>query len=195
MNDAESSEATTSGRLAREPRAIALVGLMGSGKSTVGARLASVLKRRFVDADAEIESAAKMSVSEIFEKYGEPEFRSLERRVISRLLNDGGQVVIATGGGAFMDATTRQLMKERAISVWLRADLDVLMKRVGKRGGRPLLQNDDPRAVMSELIEVRYPVYSEADLVVDSEDGPHDVTVKRVLEALDAFEAARGELT
>jgi shikimate kinase len=171
-----------------DARAIALVGLMGSGKSTVGARLASALKRRFVDADAEIEAAAKMTVSEIFECYGEPEFRALERRVIARLLNES-DVVIATGGGAFMDPQTRALMRERAVSVWLRADLDLLMKRVGKRGGRPLLQTADPRAVMAELMEKRYPVYAEADLTVDSEDGPHDLTVRRVLEALDAYGA------
>jgi shikimate kinase len=164
---------------------------MGSGKSTVGARLANLLKRRFVDADTEIEAAANMSVEEIFDVYGEPEFRALERRVIARLLGDG-PIVLATGGGAFMDPTTRELVHESAISVWLRADLDVLMKRVGKRGARPLLKVDDPRAVMSALMETRYPVYAEADLVVDSEDGPHEVTVKRVIDALSAYEAEGG---
>lgn len=158
---------------------------MGSGKSTVGARLAATLKRRFVDADAEIEAAAKMTVSEIFERYGEPEFRALERRVIARLLNEN-DIVIATGGGAFMDPQTRALMRERAVSVWLRADLDLLMRRVGKRGGRPLLQTADPRAAMADLMAQRYPVYAEADLVVDSEDGPHELTVRRVLEAIEA---------
>jgi shikimate kinase len=167
---------------------------MGSGKSTVGARIASMLERRFVDADAEIQAAANMSVSEIFEAYGEGEFRALERRVIARLLREG-PMVLATGGGAFMDPATRALMKERAISVWLRADLDVLMKRVGKRGGRPLLEADDPRAVMAELIRTRYPVYAEADLVVESEDGPHEVTVERVMKALADYSFERGELT
>lgn len=159
---------------------------MGSGKSTVGSRLANLLKRRFVDADSEIEAAANMTVEEIFDVYGEPEFRALERRVISRLLGDG-PIVLATGGGAFMDPSTRELMQEYAVSVWLRADLDVLMKRVGKRGARPLLKADDPRAVMAALMETRYPVYAEADLIIDSEDGPHEITVKRVIEALSAL--------
>jgi shikimate kinase len=193
VNTSQSGQAAAPGRAARDRRSIALVGLMGSGKSTVGARLAAVLKRRFVDADAEIEAASNMTVWEIFETYGEAEFRALERRVISRLLTDG-PVVLATGGGAFMDETTRALMKQSTISVWLRADLDVLMKRVGKRGARPLLDTDDPRAVMAELMERRYPVYAEADLVVDSEDGPHETTVRRVLDALDAFEPAGGDL-
>jgi shikimate kinase len=167
---------------------------MGSGKSTVGARIASMLDRRFVDADAEIQAAANMSVAEIFEAYGEDEFRALERRVIMRLLGEG-PMVLATGGGAFMDPVTRALMKERAISVWLKADLDVLMKRVGKRGGRPLLETNDPRTVMEELIRTRYPVYAEADLVVESEDGPHEVTVERVMKAIADYCFERGELT
>jgi shikimate kinase len=167
---------------------------MGSGKSTVGARLANILKRRFVDADSEIEAAANMSVEEIFDAYGEPEFRALERRVIARLLGDG-PIVLATGGGAFMDPATRDLMREHTISVWLRADLDVLMKRVGKRGARPLLKTDDPRAVMAALMDTRYPVYANADLTVDSEDGPHEITVRRVLDALTAHEAAGGAVT
>jgi shikimate kinase len=192
VTQTEPGEATSPGRKTLDSQAIALVGLMGSGKSTVGARLAAALKRRFVDADAEIEAAASMTVTEIFERYGEPEFRALERRVIARLLSEG-DVVIATGGGAFMDPQTRALMRERAVSVWLRADLDLLMKRVGKRGGRPLLQTADPRAVMADLMAKRYPVYAEADLTVDSEDGPHDLTVRRVLEALDAFGVSAGE--
>jgi shikimate kinase len=166
---------------------------MGSGKSTVGARVASALKRRFVDADAEIEAAASMTVSEIFERYGEPEFRALERRVICRLLAEP-DLVIATGGGAFMDPQTRALMRERAVSVWLRAELDLLMKRVGKRGGRPLLQTADPRAAMADLMATRYPVYAEADLTINSEDGPHDLTVRRVLDALEASGALGGAL-
>ncbi len=167
---------------------------MGSGKSTVGARVASLLDMRFVDADAEIQAAANMTVGEIFEVYGEGEFRALERRVIARLLRDE-PMVLATGGGAFMDPATRALMRERAVSVWLKADLDVLMKRVGKRGGRPLLEAEDPKAVMADLIERRYPVYAEADLVIESEDGPHEATVERLLEALAAHEAERGVLT
>jgi shikimate kinase len=191
---ADPSDAAVSGRREPNRRSIALVGLMGSGKSTVGARLAAVLELRFVDADAEIQTAANMSVREIFEAYGEAEFRALERRVLARLLREG-PMVLATGGGAFMDPSTRALMKEHAISVWLKADLDVLMKRVCKRGVRPLLEADDPRAVMAELIERRYPVYAEADLVVQSEDGPHEATVERVIEALAALDAERGELT
>lgn len=178
----------------REPRAdrtIAFVGLMGSGKSTVGARVAAALGRRFVDADAELQTAANMTVAEIFEVYGEGEFRALERRVMARLLREGPSV-LATGGGAFMDPSTRALIKESAVSVWLKADLDILMKRVGKRGVRPLLEADDPRAVMAELIEQRYPIYAEADLVVESEDGPHDATVERVIAALAAHGLERG---
>ena len=165
------------------PRPIVLVGLMGAGKSTVGARVAAALGRRFVDSDDEIEAAAKMSISEIFDAYGEAEFRALERRVVTRLLSDG-PAVIATGGGAFVDPDTRALVKERAISVWLKVDLDVLMRRVGRRGGRPLLDVEDPRAVMEGLIAERHPVYAEADLTVESEDGPHDTAVKRILAAL-----------
>ncbi len=193
MTQAEPGETADPGRKAPASRAIALVGLMGSGKSTVGARVASALKRRFVDADAEIEAAASMTVSEIFERYGEPEFRALERRVICRLLAEP-DLVIATGGGAFMDPQTRALMRERAVSVWLRAELDLLMKRVGKRGGRPLLQTADPRAVMADLMATRYPVYAEADLTIDSEDGPHDLTVRRVLDALEASGALGTEI-
>ena len=168
-----------------KPRPIVLVGLMGAGKTTVGARIASALGRRFVDSDSEIEAAAKMSVPEIFEHYGETEFRALERRVVARLLSEA-PAVIATGGGAFIDPDTRALMKEQAITVWLKADLDVLMRRVGRRGGRPLLEVEDPRAVMERLMAERYPVYAEADITVESVDGPHDATVKRVIEALEA---------
>ncbi len=194
MTRANPGQAAESGRQPRGRRTIALVGLMGSGKSTVGARVASLLDMRFVDADAEIQAAANMTVGEIFEVYGEGEFRALERRVIARLLRDE-PMVLATGGGAFMDPATRALMRERAVSVWLKADLDVLMKRVGKRGGRPLLEAEDPKAVMADLIERRYPVYAEADLVIESEDGPHEATVERLLEALAAHEAERGVLT
>jgi shikimate kinase len=186
VNTSGTGESSATERAKDRRRSIALVGLMGSGKSTVGSRLANLLKRRFVDADSEIEAAANMTVEEIFDVYGEPEFRALERRVISRLLGDG-PIVLATGGGAFMDPSTRELMREYAVSVWLRADLDVLMKRVGKRGARPLLKADDPRAVMAALMETRYPVYAEADLIIDSEDGPHEITVKRVIEALSAL--------
>lgn len=164
-------------------RSIVLVGLMGAGKTTVGRRLASALKLAFVDADIEIEKAAGKSVQEIFAEHGEAYFRDGECRVISRLLDQGPQV-LATGGGAFMNATTRQLIRERGVSVWLRADLALLMKRVLRRSHRPLLKQDDPRLVMERLMAERYPVYATADLTVDSQEVPHDVIVKQIIEEL-----------
>jgi shikimate kinase len=161
-------------------RSIVLVGLMGAGKSTVGRRLAAALKLPFHDADAEIETAAGCSISDFFERYGEPAFREGERRVIARLLA-GPRHVLATGGGAFMDATTRALIKGQGFSVWLRADIGLLMERVLKRPTRPLLKNSDPRATMERLMAERYPVYAEADLTVDSNGGPHDAIVQRIL--------------
>src|SRR5262245_56941530 len=167
-------------------KTIVLVGLMGAGKSCVGKRLAACLGLPFVDADREIEAAAGgCSIPDIFAMHGEKVLRDGERRVIQRLLGNPMHV-LATGGGAFMDPSTRALIKERAVSVWLKAELEQLMKRVGRRNDRPLLQNVDPRAKLAELIEVRYPVYAEADLTVESADGPPDVTVQRVLGALEA---------
>lgn len=171
-------------------RTVALVGLMGAGKTTVGRRLAAALGLLFRDADSEIERAAGLSVQEIFERHGEPEFRRGERSVIKRLLDDPPHV-LATGGGAFMDAETRALMRERAISVWLRADLETLTRRVEKRDHRPLLKADEPRAVMARLMETRYPVYAEAELVVDSSSGPHAATAAAVIAALRARQAQR----
>jgi shikimate kinase len=171
-------------------RPIVLVGLMGAGKTTVGRRLAAALNLPFVDADEEIERAAGLPVSEIFARHGEPEFRRGERRVIERLLH-GGPHVLATGGGAFMDADTRALVRANAVSVWLRADIDVLMRRVEKRDTRPLLRNGDPRAVMERLMAERYPVYAEADVVVDSNNAPHGSAVLQVLQALHAFASGR----
>jgi shikimate kinase len=164
-------------------RAIVLVGLMGAGKTSIGRRLAEKLGVPFVDADHEIEAAAGKSIPDIFAEHGEPHFRDGERRVIARLLDNGSQV-LATGGGAFMNPETRARIKERAVSVWLKADLDLLMKRVSKRGGRPLLANDNPEAVMRKLIEERYPVYAEADITVESADVQHGVMVNEVLSAL-----------
>lgn len=164
-------------------RPIVLVGLMGAGKTTIGRRLAAILGLPFTDADEEIERAAGLPVGEIFSLHGEPEFRRGERQVIKRLL-EGPPHVLATGGGAYMDPQTRALIRERAISVWLRADIDVLMRRVEKRDSRPLLRGDDPRAVMERLMAERYPVYAEADLTVDSNNGPHAVAVVQVLKAL-----------
>jgi shikimate kinase len=167
-------------------RSIVLVGLMGAGKSCIGKRLAHHYGLPFVDADREIETAAGCSISDFFELHGEQAFRDGERRVIARLLSNP-QHVLATGGGAFMDAQTRSLIKERSISIWLRAELDQLLKRVGRRNDRPLLKNVDQRAKLSELIDLRYPVYAEADIVVDSADGPPEMTLDRVLDALDAY--------
>jgi shikimate kinase len=164
-------------------RAIVLVGLMGAGKTSIGRRLAEKLNVPFVDADHEIEAAAGKSIPDIFAEHGEPHFRDGERRVIARLLDNGSQV-LATGGGAFMNPETRARIKERAVSIWLKADLDLLMKRVSKRGGRPLLATDNPQAVMQKLIEERYPVYAEADITVESADVQHGVMVNEVLAAL-----------
>lgn len=168
------------------PKTIVLVGLMGAGKSSVGRRVASRLGLPFFDADNEIEAAAGCSISDLFARYGEPAFRAGERRVMHRLLA-GPRAVIATGGGAFIDSETRALIAEKAISLWLRADLDLLTKRVAGRDHRPLLKGGDPRTILSALIETRHPIYAEADLVVDSVDHPTDVTVTAVLRSLAAF--------
>lgn len=168
----------------KSERTIVLVGLMGVGKTTIGRRLAQALNLPFSDADAEIEQAAGCSIADFFELYGEPAFRAGERRVIARLL-DGPRHVLATGGGAFMDAGTRALTKERAVTVWLKADLDLLMKRVLRKQTRPLLKNDDPRGTMERLIAERYPVYAEADVTVETSDQPHDRVVRAILNALE----------
>lgn len=172
-------------------RTVVLVGLMGAGKTTVGRRLAERLGLRFVDADNEIEAAAGMSIADIFETHGEAHFREGERRVIARLLEEPGQV-LATGGGAFMDPETRALIAERAISVWLKADLDVLYHRVVRRNTRPLLRLDDPRKVLERLIAERYPVYAEADVTVESGDVPHEAMVDKIVAALKARLCASG---
>ena len=179
--EAAQAAAPTGGR--RLERTIALVGMMGVGKSTVGRKLAESLAAPFVDSDEEIEKAAGLSVQEIFAMHGEPEFRRGERRVIERLLN-GPQIVLATGGGAYMDATTRALLKEKAVTVWLRADLDLIWKRVNRRDTRPLLKRDNPRQVLADLLAQRAPVYAEADLTVDSGEGPANDAVKTICEAL-----------
>ena len=166
-------------------RSIVLVGLMGAGKSTVGRRLASRLGLIFKDADSEIEAAAGLTIPDIFAIYGEPSFRDGEARVISRLLR-AGPLVLATGGGAYLRESTRVRIAESAVSVWLKADLDVLMRRVRKRGNRPLLQTDDPEATMRDLMAVRHPVYAAADVMVISREVSHDRVVQDVLEALDA---------
>jgi shikimate kinase len=171
-------------------RSIVLVGLMGAGKSSIGKRLAHRLHLDFVDADNEIERAAGCTIEEIFARFGEPSFRDGERRVIGRLLEDRAPIVLATGGGAFMDEETRARVRERGVSVWLRAELDVLHRRVSRRSNRPLLKQGDPREVLRRLIEVRHPVYAQADIVVDSDDSPPETMVERVIEALRAHRRA-----
>ena len=161
-------------------RSIVLVGMMGAGKSSIGRRLAARLGIPFADADNEIETAAGMSIPDIFATYGEAYFRSGETRVIARLL-EGGPQVLATGGGAFMDPATRRVIAARGVSVWLRADLDVLFARVSRRTNRPLLKAPDPRAVLAELIDRRYPIYAEADITIDSGNGPADATASRAI--------------
>jgi len=161
-----------------------LVGLMGVGKSTVGRRLAGRLGLPFADADTEIERAAGLSIAEIFDRYGEAYFRDGERRVIARLI-DGKPKVIATGGGAFINDETRELILSRAIAVWLDADLDTLVERVGRRNHRPLLRNRNPREVLSELAERRNPVYAQAPIHIESRPAPHEATVRAVLSALE----------
>ena len=169
----------------RSPKTVVFVGLMGVGKTCIGRRLAQRLDLPFVDADREIEEAARCTIPEFFERYSEQQFREGERRVILRLL-DNPVHVLSTGGGAFMDPQTRAAIRERAISVWLRADLDLMLRRVSRRNDRPLLQVADPSAKLQELVDLRYPVYAEADITVDSIDGPPEVTLDRVMGALAA---------
>jgi shikimate kinase len=171
---------------------IVLVGLMGAGKSSIGRRLATRLGMPFKDADAEVEAAAGCSIEEIFERFGEAAFRDGESRVIKRLLAEPPHV-LATGGGAFMDPETRSLIRAEAISVWLRADLELLVARTSRRSHRPLLKQADPREVLSRLIEERYPVYGEADIVVDTDESPQDVMVDRVMAGLRRHLAAAAE--
>lgn len=167
------------------PRTVALVGLMGAGKSAIGKRLAARLGLPFVDADDEIERAAGCTIAEFFERYGEQEFRAGERRVIGRLLEETPRV-LSTGGGAYMDPETRALMKTRALTVWLRAELDVLFDRVKKRTHRPLLRQGDPKETLARLMQQRYPIYAEADIVVDSTAQPAERTTEQVLDAIRA---------
>jgi shikimate kinase len=164
-------------------RAIVLVGLLGAGKSTVGRRLADKLGLPFVDADHEIEAAAGKTIPEIFADHGEAYFREGERKVIARLL-DSGAAVLATGGGAYVNTETRNLIKLKGVSIWLKADLPLLMRRVSRRSNRPLLKSDDPQAVMRRLIEERYPIYQHADITVMSRDVAHTAMVNDVLKAL-----------
>jgi shikimate kinase len=167
-------------------RALVMVGMMGAGKSSIGRRLATRLGMPFVDADAEIEKAANASISEIFDQHGEAYFRDGERRVIQRLL-DGKPKVLATGGGAFVHSETRDAIKANAISIWLKADREVLMSRVKRRSNRPLLKTGDPAAVIEKLLTERSPYYAEATIHVQSRDVAHDVVIDDILAELDEF--------
>ena len=162
---------------------LVLVGLMGVGKTTVGRRLANKVGLPFVDADEEIEKAACLTIAEIFDRFDEDYFRDGERRVIARLISDRPQV-IATGGGAFMNAETRALILSSATAIWLDADLDVLVKRVSRRDTRPLLKNGDPAQILADLAEKRNPVYAQAHIHVTGNDSPHETTVANILKAL-----------
>lgn len=173
-------------------RSVVMIGLMGAGKTSVGTRLATMLGAEFIDSDHEIETAADMTIAEIFENFGEPYFRAGERRVIARLLS-GPPQVIATGGGAFMDPETRAVILRDAVSVWLRADLEVLVARTAGRTHRPLLNAGDPREILSGLIDARYPIYGKADVAVDSQLGQtHEQMASRIIAALKAEGRAFG---
>jgi shikimate kinase len=180
MGDAQSLEAIKS---ALGDKSIVMIGLMGCGKSAVGRRLAVRLGLPFVDADEEIEKAAGQSIEDIFTEHGEPYFREGERKVLARLMRSGPQV-LATGGGAFTNADTRAAIADRGISIWLKAELPLLVRRVAKRNNRPLLKGGDPQAVMQKLMDVRYPTYALADLTVESRDVPHDVIVAEIIARL-----------
>ena len=162
---------------------IVLVGLMGAGKSTIGRRLAGVLDLPFVDADHEITEAAGCTIADIFETYGEAIFRDLEQRVLLRLVG-GPPCILATGGGAFINPEIRKAIKEKAISIWLKADLDVLLERVSRRDTRPLLKTGDKGAILARLMEERYPIYAGADITVDSNAGLHETVVDTIVKAL-----------
>ena len=165
------------------PCSIVMVGLMGAGKSSIGRRLATRLGMPFADADTEIEKAAGMSINEIFDRFGEDAFREGERKVIKRLM-EGPVQIISTGGGAFMDDQTRALIAENGLSVWLRADIELLLARTSRRNTRPLLRGGDPREILEKLMAERYPVYSEADVTIDAGERDHEETVTEVIRQL-----------
>ncbi len=170
-------------RAALGPRSLVLVGMMGAGKSAIGRKLAQRLQLPFVDADAEIERAAGMSISDIFAEHGEPYFRAGEARVIARLL-EGGPQVLATGGGAFMHPQSREAIRAKGISVWLKAEYDVLMKRIKRRGDRPMLKTEDPGETLRRLMQERDPVYAEADVTVHSREVPHEIIIAEIISAV-----------
>jgi shikimate kinase len=169
--------------MARLSRTVALVGMMGAGKTSIGRRLAARLEVPFRDADAEIEEAAGCSIAEIFERFGEPAFRDGERRVIFRVLNEAPHV-LATGGGALLNAETRMQISKRAFSIWLRAPVELLLARIERRDTRPLLRNGNARVTLERLSREREPLYAQANLIVDAQDGPHHGAVERIVKAL-----------
>jgi shikimate kinase len=180
MNASLNNPAVSTARLTRP---VVLVGLMGAGKSTIGRRLASTLSLNFVDSDNEIVEAAGCSIADIFESYGETIFRDLEQRVLLRLVNSA-PCIIATGGGAFINPVIREAIKEKATSVWLKADLEVLLERVSRRDTRPLLKTGDKNVILTRLMQERYPIYAEADITIDSNAGLHEAVVDNIVSAL-----------
>ncbi|MBM7323570.1 UNVERIFIED_ORG: shikimate kinase [Rhizobium sp. SORGH_AS260] len=190
MSETNLSVPATLGEQARAKlgrRNIVFVGLMGAGKSAIGRMVAHQLRVPFIDTDVEIERVSRMTISELFATYGEEEFRALETRVIKRLLR-GGPKVISTGGGAFINDNTRRHISRGGISLWLKADLEVLWERVNKRDHRPLLKTENPRATLAALMEKRYPIYSEADLTIESRDVRKEIIVTEVLAAIAGIE-------
>jgi shikimate kinase len=188
LDDSSLSQPQIDALARRIDRPIVLVGMMGVGKSSVGRKLAAMLHLPFVDADEEIERAAQMSIAEIFEQFGEPYFRDGERRVISRLIDGPGhRAVIATGGGAFVNEQTRELILDRAITVWLDSDVETLLERVGRKDNRPLLRQGDPREILTRLKTEREGAYAQAPIHVQSTSGPHTRTVNKVLKGIEAW--------
>lgn len=185
-DEAELSTPQIAALARRIDRPVVLVGMMGTGKSSIGRRLATALHLPFVDADAAIEEAAQLTIAEIFERHGEPAFRDGERRVIARLMDDGRKV-IATGGGAFVNPETRALILAKAITIWLDADIDTLVERTARKDTRPLLRHGDPREILTRLREERRPAYAEAPIHITSGRGPQSRTVARVLKEIDAW--------
>ncbi|MER8749198.1 shikimate kinase [Mesorhizobium sp. M1050] len=180
-NPPDETHAVLLGRLGS--RSIVFVGLMGAGKTAIGRKVATMLSLPFIDSDQEIESVSRMTVPELFERYGETEFRALEQRVILRVLENGPQV-LSTGGGAFMNAHTREAIAAHGVSVWLKAELDLLIDRVSKKQNRPLLKSADPRAVLERLMSERYPVYATSDVTVPTRDDRKEIIATEVVEAL-----------
>src|SRR5262245_33890415 len=167
-------------------RCVVLVGMMGAGKTSIGRRLANILHIPFLDADAEIEKAANMTITEIFAKHGEADFREGEKRVVARLLH-GGPAVLAMGGGAYMNEETREHCRAEGVTIWLKADAAVMLDRVRKKGNRPLLDRPDPEAVMRQLLAEREPIYGLADITIASREGPHQAVIADVMASLDSY--------